>query len=511
MIDLEDAQRLVLEACPPLAPVTVAAAEVVGRVLAADIVAAEDVPPSPTRPSTVTRCAPADVAAVPVELRGRRRGRRRGGAGDAPVAAGEAIRIMTGAPLPDGADAVVMVEDTERVDGGRVRLRAASSGGLPSGTSATTSVRRHCVHHRHASSPRRRRRARQHQRPTGDRRTRRPGSAVLSTGDELVTDGSPLRPGQIRESNAVMLAPLLAEAGCVVDHRASCPTTRRRWRPSCATPPDRATPSSRAAGVSMGDFDVVKAVLGRIAEMSWMQIAIKPAKPFAFGTARRHADVRPARQPGELAGQFRAPRPAGAAPDDGPPPPRPTERGRRWPTRISRAVPTARSTSAGHGRVRRRRPLPRRPVSDRAATNWRRRRSPTLWPSCPTATGLAGRQRGARADARRLTHPVSVVVATIDLVDPFGRDGARPAHLGDRSLQLPVHVLHAGGRHEVAAALRGADVRGDRTDRPADSSSASGSTASASPVASRPCAPTCPCSSPSSPRCALAAVRSTWR
>ena len=69
----------------------------------------------------------------------------------------------------------------------------------------------------------------------------------------------------------------------------------------------------------MGDYDVVKAVLGRIAEMHWMQIAIKPAKPFAFGTPRRRPGVRPARQPGQLAGQLRAARPPGAAADDGPP------------------------------------------------------------------------------------------------------------------------------------------------------------------------------------------------
>jgi molybdenum cofactor synthesis domain-containing protein len=108
--------------------------------------------------------------------------------------------------------------------------------------------------------------------------------AVLSTGDELVEDGGPLRPGQIRESNRRMLAGLLREAGCevvdygtIADDEATLESVMRFAAEEC----DAIVTSG---GVSMGDYDVVKAVLGRIAEMTWMQIAIKPAKPFAFGT-----------------------------------------------------------------------------------------------------------------------------------------------------------------------------------------------------------------------------------
>jgi molybdenum cofactor synthesis domain-containing protein len=106
---------------------------------------------------------------------------------------------------------------------------------------------------------------------------------VLSTGDELVEDGSPLQPGQIRESNKTMLAALLAEAGCeVVDLgivRDDEPELERVLRDAAT----RADAIVTSGGVSMGDYDVVKAVLGRIADMTRMQIAIKPAKPFAFG------------------------------------------------------------------------------------------------------------------------------------------------------------------------------------------------------------------------------------
>ena len=106
---------------------------------------------------------------------------------------------------------------------------------------------------------------------------------VLSTGDELIDDGSPLQPGQIRESNKTMLAGMVADAGCTVvdygivrDDEAELEAVLRRAAAEC----DAIVTSG---GVSMGDYDVVKAVLGRIAAMSWMQIAIKPAKPFAFG------------------------------------------------------------------------------------------------------------------------------------------------------------------------------------------------------------------------------------
>ncbi len=106
---------------------------------------------------------------------------------------------------------------------------------------------------------------------------------MLSTGDELVDDGSPLELGQIRESNKTMLSALLAEAGCDVvdlgvvrDDEAELERVLRSAASEC----DAIVSSG---GVSMGDYDVVKAVLGRIADMTWMQIAIKPAKPFAFG------------------------------------------------------------------------------------------------------------------------------------------------------------------------------------------------------------------------------------
>ena len=282
MTPLEDAQAFVLESCPPLPEREVARTEALGLVLAAAIDASEVVPPFDNTAVDGYAVRSQDVAAVPVELRvvGEIAA---GAAPDRPVGAGEAVRIMTGAPMPAGADAVVMVEDSERVGDDGVRLlRSVPAGAsirragddvragdrlFDVGTTITASVDAvlASVNARTVTVyPRAR-------------------VAVLSTGDELVDDGSPLELGQIRESNKTMLAALLADAGCDVvdlgivrDDEVELERVLRDAASHC----DAIVTSG---GVSMGDYDVVKAVLGRVADMTWMQIAIKPAKPFAFG------------------------------------------------------------------------------------------------------------------------------------------------------------------------------------------------------------------------------------
>ena len=283
MIDLEDAQRTVLEACPPLAAVTTPATDALGLVLAEDVVAGEDVPPFPNSAVDGYAVLSADLADPPAELRVV--GETAAGAPpfDRTVRRGEAVRVMTGAPLPPGVDAVAMVEDSEEVDGGLVRLARA----LPAGAAvrdvgedvragdlvfSAGAVVRPAVLGVLASIN-----ARQIRVVPAAR------VAVLSTGDELVTDGSPLGPGQIRESNATMLAPLLAEAGCVVDNLGVVPDDEAALESVLRDAAATCDAVVTSGGVSMGDYDVVKAVLAKIADMHWMQIAIKPAKPFAFG------------------------------------------------------------------------------------------------------------------------------------------------------------------------------------------------------------------------------------
>jgi molybdenum cofactor synthesis domain-containing protein len=208
-----------------------------------------------------------------------------GVAPDVVVGAGEAARIMTGAPMPDGADAVVLVERTH-TEGEVVTIEIAVDAGTSVrpigddirpgdvvvetgtvltpghlGVLASVGVGEVVVH-------------------------RRPRVGVLSTGDELVTSG-PLGRGQIRDSNRPTLLALLAasgfeavDLGIATDDEASVTAALEAAVASC----DAVLTSG---GVSMGDLDYVKVVLDRMGDMRWMQIAIKPAKPFAFGTVRR--------------------------------------------------------------------------------------------------------------------------------------------------------------------------------------------------------------------------------
>src|SRR5262245_14516201 len=105
-----------------MAPVDTAAADAIGRVLAADVVATEDVPPFANSAVDGYAVHAADLAAAPVELDVV--GELAAGAApyDGVVGRGQAVRIMTGAPIPAGADAIAMVEDSEPLAEGRVRL-----------------------------------------------------------------------------------------------------------------------------------------------------------------------------------------------------------------------------------------------------------------------------------------------------------------------------------------------------------------------------------------------------
>ena len=260
--------------------------QAVGLVLADDVVASEVVPPFDNTAVDGYAVRANDVATAgdhAVELAVVGEIAAGAGPGARVLAAGEAIRIMTGAPIPPGADAVVMVEDTERLGDDRVRVSASVEIGAsvrPAGddvrpgdvlftagtviTPAVVGVLATINAQSVSVYP-------------------RPRVAVLSTGDELVDDGRALAPGEIRESNRQMLAAALEAAGCAVtdlgivrDDEALLEATLR----SAAADHDAVVTSG---GVSMGDYDVVKAVLARIADMRWMQVAIKPAKPFAFG------------------------------------------------------------------------------------------------------------------------------------------------------------------------------------------------------------------------------------
>jgi molybdopterin molybdotransferase len=204
-----------------------------------------------------------------------------------PVGPGEAIRIMTGAPLPDGADAIVMVEDTaadrDGNDGGLVTIRREARGGdhirLAGGDLAVGDP---AIAAGSVLGPAHLGVVASLGHPTVTV-VRRPRVAVMSTGDELVPPGEPLRIGQIRDSNGPMLMGLVAQTGCEpvdfgigIDDEAVITERLEKAATTCDA-------MVTSGGVSMGDYDIIKIVLGRIAAMNWWQVAIRPAKPLAFG------------------------------------------------------------------------------------------------------------------------------------------------------------------------------------------------------------------------------------
>jgi molybdenum cofactor synthesis domain-containing protein len=291
VIELADAQAHVLGACSALPVGDVALAEADGLVLAAAVVAPEAVPPFANTAMDGYAVRAADTAGASEAAPARLLVVDELPAGRAPsraVADGEAIRIMTGAPVPDGADAIVMVERTRR-DGDHVLVHAvaevgahvrAAGGDIAPGQTVfdagtvLTPAHIGVLASIDVAQARVYRRAR---------------VGVISTGDELVAQG-PLQPGQIRDSNRPMLLALLAEAGCEPVNLGIARDDEDLITERIGHAADTCDALLTSGGVSVGDYDFVKAGLERVAKQRpgsafvWWQVAIKPAKPFAFGT-----------------------------------------------------------------------------------------------------------------------------------------------------------------------------------------------------------------------------------
>jgi molybdopterin molybdotransferase len=292
MIPLDDAIAHVLAGCPPLPAARMAATDALGCVLAADVVAREPVPPFANTAMDGYALRAVDVATVPVTLPVVAEVAA-GHPAPRPLQRGEAMRIFTGAPMPEGADAVVMVERTERRDGGKaVEIQVSVDPG------------------NHVRAVGEDLHAGQRVFGAGDELTParlgvlaslgidevdahpRPRVGVMSTGDELVVGPGPLLPGQIRDSNRPALLALVAQAGFdavdlgrAADDEAAITAGLEGGAATCDA-------ILTSGGVSMGDIDLVRVVLDRIGKMRWMQVAIRPAKPLAFGVIRPQAGGR---------------------------------------------------------------------------------------------------------------------------------------------------------------------------------------------------------------------------
>jgi molybdopterin molybdotransferase len=283
MISVRDGQNHILAGittvvAPELLPVTRA----LGRVLAEDFQAPIDVPPADNSavdgyavgsadiPATGTRelVVVADLAA--------------GFVFDGTLAAGQALRIMTGAPMPAGADTVYPQEVVER-SGDRVRIAALAKGAnvrmrgedveagaivveagtvlRPQDIGLMTSLGAWQVMVR-----------------------RRPRVALMSTGDEVAEPGTPRRPGQIYDANRFALRGSIEQCGGEVLDLGIVPDDRATLRARLGEAAAGADVVLTSGGVSVGVYDLVKDVLGEIGAIDFWQVAMQPGRPLAVGS-----------------------------------------------------------------------------------------------------------------------------------------------------------------------------------------------------------------------------------
>jgi molybdopterin molybdotransferase len=284
LLPVADALRLLLDGAMPLAPERVTVHEAAGRVLAGPLTALRTQPPFDASAMDGYAVRAADVADVPMRLdvvgvSAAGRGYRGG------VAQGQAVRILTGAPMPEGADTIVIQENTrplgsnaievfetvaagrhirrrgldfsegeKLLDGGRV-LDAAALSLAASANHATLDV------------------------------VGRPLVAIIATGDELLPPGSELGPDQIISSNAYGVAAIAAAAGAEVLDLGIVGDDRDAIAARLA----EATKAGAdvvvtLGGASVGDHDLVHEVLGsQGVKLGFWKIAMRPGKPLMFG------------------------------------------------------------------------------------------------------------------------------------------------------------------------------------------------------------------------------------
>lgn len=286
MIPVEEARERILARVGALGAERVELGDACGRALAEDVAVPTDIPPwsNSSMDGYAVRAADTDGASASGPRRLRLSGRVAAGAiAERPMRPGEAYRIFTGAPLPEGADSVIPQEDVSEDGGALVVSRAIRHGDF---------VRPRGEDLRQGETVLRAGRAlgaaeigllatlRRTQVSVG----RRPRVAILSTGDEIADLGEPLGRGQIPNSNTYSLVAQVREAGGVAvslgvaRDRLEEIETRLSWGLECDV-------LLSSAGVSVGEHDFVKAALERLgAEQHLWLVDMRPGKPIAFAT-----------------------------------------------------------------------------------------------------------------------------------------------------------------------------------------------------------------------------------
>jgi molybdopterin molybdotransferase len=282
LLPVADAQQRIIEAVAPLPAEQISLADGLGRVLAKEVASRRDQPPMAMSAMDGYAVRAADVAVLPATLNivGYAPA---GHAFDGSVGPGEAVRIFTGAPVPDGADTIVIQENTEQsdevvrvVDGTAPVGRYIRPAGLDFATgdvllprgkvltardvglSAAMNVPWLSVH-------------------------RKPRISILATGDEIVMPGDPIGRDQIVSSNALSLAAFITAQGGTPLDLGIAPDEEDGLR-ALAAGARGSDILVTTGGASVGDHDLVQSVLGDIGlEVDFWRIAMRPGKPLMFG------------------------------------------------------------------------------------------------------------------------------------------------------------------------------------------------------------------------------------
>ena len=287
MLSVDEARQRMLDTIPILPSEKREIFQCTGYVLAETLPATENIPPFDNSAMDGYAVRAADVKNASEQNPAVLSVVETIAAGYAPtkqVAAGQASRIMTGAMMPDGADAVIMQEVTQQ-EGDEVKIfEGIDTAGNVRFTGESVAEGQQVMEKG------------KHLRPpevsmlaslncAAATVHRKPTVAIVSTGDELTPLGEPLEPGKIRDSNRYGLYAQVEEAGGIPIDMGIAPDdeaeTERIFRAALA----KADALITSGGVSVGEHDVVKTVLAKLGEINFWRVAMKPGKPQAYGIA----------------------------------------------------------------------------------------------------------------------------------------------------------------------------------------------------------------------------------